>query len=181
MSTCSRTFRRMSKHPKIPERLHVTSKHPEISWCLDVRLNVLEFQDAIFTLPRTFRRSKVYGCRHGGRHGGAHGIQHGGRHGGQHVGEQRGRHSGEHGSRHWGGQGGQHVQNQVEVCQVSSLFFLMVQSGAETSLNWFWTTCSQRSEDPLVRRNICKKQPLEESLVEVIFLVPGTESLCVWI
>ena len=37
------------------------------------------------------------------------------------------------------------------------------------------------SEDPLVRRNICKKQPLEESLVEVIFLVPGTESLCVWI
>ena len=109
MSTCSRTFRRMSKHPKIPERLHVTSKHPEISWCLDVRLNVLEFQDAIFTLPRTFRRSKVYGCRHGGQHGGAHGSQHGGRHGGrhggQHVGEQRGRHSGEHGCRHWGGQG----------------------------------------------------------------------------
>ena len=73
MSTCPRTFRRMSKHPKIPERLHVTSKRPEISGCLDVRLNVLEFQDAIFTLPRTFRRSKVYGCRHGGRHRGAHG------------------------------------------------------------------------------------------------------------
>ena len=49
----------MSKHPKIPGRLHVTSKRPEISGCLDVCLNVLEFQDAIFTFPRTFRRAKV--------------------------------------------------------------------------------------------------------------------------
>ena len=41
----------MSKHPKIPGRLHVTSKRPEISRCLDVCLNVLKFQDTIFTFP----------------------------------------------------------------------------------------------------------------------------------
>ena len=76
----------MSKHPKIPERLHVTSKRPEISGCLNVRLNVLEFQDAIFTFPRTFRRVKIYRCPNGGRHGGAYG--------GRHVGEHRGRHGG---------------------------------------------------------------------------------------
>ena len=37
-----------------------TSKHPEILGRLDVRLNVLKFQDAIFTFPRTFRRTKIW-------------------------------------------------------------------------------------------------------------------------
>ena len=37
-----------------------TSKRPEILGCLDVRLNVLKFQDAIFTFPRTFRRTKIW-------------------------------------------------------------------------------------------------------------------------
>ena len=31
------------------------------------------------------------------------------------------------------------------------------------------------SEDPFIRRNICEKKPFEERLMEVIFLVPGTE------
>ena len=69
---------------------------------LDIRLNVLEFQDAIFTFPRTFRRVKIYGCRHGGHHCG----QHGGGHGGRHVGEHHGRHGRRYGGRDGGGQGG---------------------------------------------------------------------------
>ena len=31
------------------------------------------------------------------------------------------------------------------------------------------------SEDPFIRRNICKKKSFEQRLMEVIFLVPGRE------
>ena len=31
------------------------------------------------------------------------------------------------------------------------------------------------SENPFIRRNICEKKPFEERLMEVIFLIPGTE------
>ena len=37
-----------------------TSKRPEIFGRLDVRLNVLKFQEAIFTFPRTFRRKIIF-------------------------------------------------------------------------------------------------------------------------
>ena len=65
------------------------------------RLNFLEFQDAIFTFPRTFRRAKVANMVadmrvekvadmekdywHGGGQGGRHGGRHGGDHDDQHV------------------------------------------------------------------------------------------------
>ena len=42
---CPRTFRRISKHPKIPGCLMCISKFPEIPGRLDVRVNVLVFQD----------------------------------------------------------------------------------------------------------------------------------------
>ena len=46
----------MSWNTKIFRR---TSKRPEIFGRLDVRLNVLKFQEAIFTFPRTFRRKII--------------------------------------------------------------------------------------------------------------------------
>ena len=60
--TCiSQTFNfwaRFVYPPSIP--YFCTSKRPEILGRLDVRLNVLKFQEAIFTFPRTFRRTKIW-------------------------------------------------------------------------------------------------------------------------
>ena len=43
MSTCPRTFRRMSKHPKIPGRLHVTSKRHSSKYTLSGLIASLQF------------------------------------------------------------------------------------------------------------------------------------------
>ena len=58
--TCLRMFIRTSKRPKIPGYLHVASKRPESLGRSNLPLNVLKFQNAIFTYPWTSRPEKIW-------------------------------------------------------------------------------------------------------------------------